>query len=177
MLDKIRTGLNMFLLFMFAVAVVYGIITIIYNAFNAESINNVNIINTQNIDTHITEDNLVITDYSIFYTLENCVQNVIASLNENNTSEVYDILINDLKKQIGTDKSKLTKYYNDNFKFESVANMDVIGYQNFNNLKKVYKVDEKNYICIVTSINKSKSTKIGIKLINNENFIVSYLEI
>ncbi|MDD2375855.1 MAG: hypothetical protein PHD15_01190 [Clostridia bacterium] len=177
MLDKMRTGLNIFILCMFVVAIVYGIITIIYNAFNADSINNVNIISTENIDTYITEKNLVITDYSTFFVLEGCVQKLITSLHENKTSEVYDVLIGDFKTQIDNDKTKLIKYYNNNFKYETVEDMDVIGYQNFNNLKQVYKIDEYNYICIVTSINESKLAKIGIKLISSDKYIVSYLEI
>jgi len=177
MLDKIKSATNLFILFMFAVAFVYGIIMIIITAFNKTDMNNINPISAQNVDIYITENNLLKTDYSIFYTLEDCIQDVITSLHDNKTSDVYNVLINDVKSQIGNDKSKLSQYYNENFKYDIPDGMSYYGYQNVNNLEKVYKVDRSTYICIVTSINESKSTKIGIKLIDGETFLVSYLDI
>lgn len=177
MLEKIRSGLNLFILFMFVVAFIYGIVIIITNAINSEKINNMNPITTQNVDIYLTENYLLKTDYNTFFTLEDCIQDVITSLHDNKLSDVYNILIGDLKNTIGNDKTKLTEYYNKNFKYEFPDNMSFYGYQNVNNLKQVYKVDKNTYICVVTSINESKLTKIGIKLIDSETYLVSYIEI
>jgi ABC-type maltose transport system permease subunit len=177
MLDKMRTSLNMFILFMFVVAIVYGIIAVIFNSFNKDNINNSTPVQPQNVDVYIKEENLLTNDYSTFFTLENCIHSIIATLNEDKISDVYNILIDDVKNQIGKDKSKLIDYCNQNFKYEVVSGMDIEGYQNLNNLKQVYKVDNSNYICIVTSINESKLTKIGIKLINGSSYMISYIEL
>jgi|GEM_PF-2174184 len=178
MLGKMKSGLNLFILFMFAVAFVYGIVAIIINAFNPKDIKYVSI-TTQNINIYTTDNNLLITDYNKFYSLEACVQDVITALHDNKTSDVYNILKDDLKNKIGNDKSKLTDYYNQNFKFDITDDMTTSGYQNYNNLKQIYKVDngmDNMYICVVTSINESKTTKIGITLINNTEYLISYID-
>lgn len=177
MLDKIRSGINLFILFMFVVAFVYAMVVMIYNAFNSDNIKNSNYISSQNIDIYTTEANLIRTDYTTFFTLEDCVQEVIKGLHDNKTSDVYNILINDVKNVINKDKSKLNEYYNANFKYDIPDGMSYLGYQNVNNLKQVYKVEDDVYICVVTSLNDKKSTRIGIKLIDSETFLVSYLDI
>ncbi|MEG1990101.1 MAG: hypothetical protein RR144_03795 [Clostridia bacterium] len=176
MLNKVKTGLNIFILFMFVVTIVYGIIMMLYNTFNIENINNINVISKENIDIYLTDKNLVKNDYTIFYSLENCIQDIITSLHENKTSDVYNILIKDIKSRVGS-KEKLVEYYNLNFKYETNGLMDVIGYQNINNLKEVYKADKNVYICIVNSLNNEKNTKIGIKLLNDSTYLISYLDI
>lgn len=176
MLEKARTGLNLFILFMFVFAIIYGLIVIIYKSFNADSIYNVNYVNEQNVDIYLTNENLVKTDYTTFFALERCVQDIITSLNEGRENDVYNILISDLKKKVGK-SSTLVEYYNNNFKYEVSKDMYISGYQNSDNLKQAYKIDGDTYICVVTSMNDLKSTKIGIKLINNDSYLISYIEL
>lgn len=176
MLEKAKTGLNIFILFMFVFAIIYGIVIIIYKTFNADSIYNTSKVNEQNVNIYLTDENLVKIDYTTFFALERCVQDVITSLNEGRESEVYSILLKDLKKKVGN-VSKLTEYYNANFKYTVSKDMYITGYQNSDNLKQAYKIDKDTYICIVTSMNEAKSTKIGIKLINGNSYLISYLEL
>lgn len=176
MLNKIKNGLNIFILFMFVVALVYGIIIIVYKTLNSENISNENIISKENVDIYIENKNLLKSDYNTFYSLEKCVQDIISSLNEGKNQEVYDILIKDMKTRV-ENKEKLTEYYNNNFKYEKLGDMGSKGYNNQNNLKEVYKADKDVYICIVKNTSEEGTTKIGIKKVNNVNYLISYLDI
>jgi hypothetical protein len=178
MLDKIRGKLNIFILFIFVVSLVYGIVIIINNAFNPKVLKNVSI-SDQNVNIYTTSDNLITAEYSKFFTIEVCVQEVITALHDNKISDVYNVLTDDVKSKIGNDKSKLTDYYNQNFKYEVTEGSDTSGYQNYNNLKQLYKINNgmnNMYICVVTSTNESKITKIGITLIDSTTYVISYID-
>lgn len=175
MLDKIKSGLNLFILFMFAVSIVYGIIIIIFSAFNGEKTVN-SYLSKQNVDIYMTEEALVTRDYSTFFTIEKCIQDVVTTLNSNDVNAVYNILTNDAKAQINNDKNKLTEYYNNNFKFTVLPDMFIDGYQNSDNLKKLYKIENDTYICVVTSIDEDKLTNIGIR-IKGSQYKIFYIEV
>lgn len=178
MLDKVRGGLNVFILFIFVIAFVYGIVMMIINLFNPKDVNKVSL-SAQDVAIYSTDTNLLRTDYSKFFAIESSIQEVITALHDNKISDVYNILTDDVKNKIGNDKSKLTDYYNKNFKYVVTEGLETDGYQNYNNLKKIYKIDNDNanmYICVVTSINESKTTKIGITLVNGTSFLISYID-
>lgn len=174
MLEKIRSGLNLFILFMFAVSVVYGIVAIIINAFTGDKIPP-SYITEQNVEIYKTEDNLVTTDYSTFYTIQKCLQDVITTLNNNDVNSVYNILTNEAKAQIGNDKNKLVEYCNNNFKYLVSDDLSTEGYQNYDNLLKLYKLKDKRYICVLTSIDEDNLTNVGIQL-DYDNYKIFYIE-
>lgn len=175
MLDKMKSGLNLFILFMFAVSIVYGIIIIIFNAFNGEQPIN-SYLSKLNVDIYMTEEALVKKDYSTFFTIEKCIQDVVTTLNSNDVDAVYNILTSEAKAQINNDKRKLTEYYNNNFKFTVLPDMFIDGYQNSDNLKKLYEIEDDVYICVVTSIDEDKLTNIGIS-IKGSQYKIFYIEV
>lgn len=175
MLDKIKSGLNLFILFMFAVSIVYGIIIIIFSAFNGEKDVN-SYLSNLNVDIYMTEQALVTRDYSTFFTIEKCVQDIVTTLNSNDVDSIYKILTNEAKAQINNDKNKLTEYYNNNFKFTVLPDLFIDGYQNSDNLKKLYEIEDDTYICVVTSIDEDLITNIGIKVKGNQ-YKIFYIEV
>jgi hypothetical protein len=56
MLEKAKTGLNIFILFMFVFAIIYGLVIIIYKTFNADSIYNTSNVNEQNVNIYLTDE-------------------------------------------------------------------------------------------------------------------------
>lgn len=176
MLDKIKSGLNLFIVFMFIVSILYGTIVIILNAFKPKEQSLV-YINEQNIDIYKTKEKLVAFDYSTFYTIESCLQSVITALNDNQINNVYNVLTTDAKKQIGNNKNKLTEYYENNFKYEVLPGLEIEGYQNRNNLKKLYKIENNEYLAVLASNNSKQNTNIGIRLKNNYTYEIFYIEI
>jgi hypothetical protein len=177
MLENIKKGLNIFIIFIFAVAILYVIVTFIIDLFLPKNVKVVPEINNEDVEIYLKEKQLV-TDYTTFFNIENIIKNIIKDLNDGKYKEVYAIFSDNYKKNITEEEymKKVEKYLNDNFKYEDNV-VDYSGYINNKNLKYLYNLETTNFIAIVKSDNKLKETKIGISIIDTQSFVITYLDL
>ena len=178
MLDKIKTGFNWTIIFIFLIAFIYFIIISIINMLSPTKDSELTDVNQKNVDIYMTNSNIV-KNYSTFFNVETIIQNIILNLNKGNYNEVYSTLSYEEKNNISKKyfTSNIEEYINNNFKYNVFDEMDRVGYENYSNLKMLYSINKDEYIAVVTSTNTLKETKIGIKLINNSKYLITYLEL
>lgn len=178
MLEKIKANLNTLILIGFIISVIFCIISVFIDFINTSSGNKYTNITSQNVNIYIN-DKSEVKDYSTFFNAEHIVQDIIANLNEGKYDEIYSILTPDLKKKISKDQfmSKIGDYVNKNFKYATSEFDETSGYDNTKNLKHLYLIENGSCIAVVTSDNEAKETMIGIVLVNNSNYQISYLDL
>ncbi len=177
MLDKIKSGLNLSIIFVFIIALIYFIFISVVNVFSPSG-NKSTDITPENINIYTSETKIV-TSYTTFFNVETIVQNIIMNLNKENYQEIYSIFSVQARQNISKDyfMKNVEKYVSNNFKYSFEEDVDEVGYKNYNNLKMLYSMDNNEYIAVVKSNNTSGESKIGIKLINNNEYAVTYLEL
>lgn len=178
MLDKIKNGFNLVIIFIFIIAFIYFIVITIINIFSpTKNIDSTNI-SMQNVDIYISDDR-IIKDYSTFFNVEVIIQNIILNLNKGNYDNIYSTFSSEEKNNIKQSyfDSNIKQYVDNNFRYDVNEEMDSVGYKNYNNLKMLYSVNDNEYIAVVTSINGFEETKIGIKLLTNNKYMITYLEL
>jgi hypothetical protein len=177
MLDKIKSGLNLSIIFVFMIALIYFIVVSMINLFSPEVNKSINI-TTENINIY-TSDAEIVTNYTTFFNVEAIIQNIIMNLNKENYQEIYSAFSTQAKQNISKDyfMKNVAKYVNDNFKYSFEEDVDEIGYKNYSNLKMLYSMDDNEYIAVVKSNNATGESKFGIKLINNNEYAITYLEL
>jgi hypothetical protein len=178
MLDKIKSGLNFTIIIVFIIALIYFIVISIINAFLPPKGSEVTKISQENVNIYMVEDN-VVHDYTIFFNVEKIIQNTIYNLNKKEYEKVYSTLSSDAQKNINKSyfMSNIEKYNNNNFKYDINDEQNISGYRNTNNLKMLYRINQNEFLAVVTSTNSLGEAKIGIKLIDNSNYVITYLEL
>jgi hypothetical protein len=177
MLNRVRLGVNLFILFLFSVAILYGIVILVINIFAPKNINDSTDINKQNVEIYVNSDKLI-KDYNKFFNVENIIKSFVKDLNEKKYSEVYETFSEKYKSKLTKKEflDRVENYLNANFKYETTM-IDEIGYYNNKNLKFLYQVEKDEYIAVVKSLNETKETKIGIKIIDNQSYSITYLDL
>ena len=119
----------------------------------------------------------IIDDYNIFYTFEGISSQIITALKDKKYNEIYSILTKELIGDISKEKWKglLEEFYTDNFSDVTNGDGKTSLYQISRNLSVVYKIDSNNYILEVRN-NHNSTTRMGIKLLNNSEYDIFYLE-
>lgn len=178
MLDKLKSSLNWSIIFVFAVALIYFLVVSIMSIFSPNNINKSTNINSENVNIYTSEDKIV-KNYTTFFNVETIIQGIILNLNEGKYQEIYSTLSFQAQNNMNKDyfMNNIEKYLNGNFKYSLVEDSDPVGYKNYNNLKMLYNMDNNEYIAVVKSDNALGETKIGIKLINNSEYAITYLEL
>ncbi len=178
MLDKVKNGINFTIIIIFIIAFIYFIVISIINAFFPPKIEGAIFISQDNVDIYIVEENIV-QDYTTFFNVEKIIQNVIFNLNKKEYDNVYSSLSLEAKENI--DKSyymkHIEKYVEDNFKYDIYDEQNVSGYVNAKNLKMLHKINDNEYIAVLKSTNFIGEAKIGIKLIDNSTYVITYIEL
>lgn len=172
-MKNIKKLFNLIILGTFVVSVIYFIVLLIFFP-SSENILATKTITSEYVEIYLESENLVLTDYSLFYSLEKNIQNLIETMNSGEFSQISKILDTELAKSSNNITDSLKTYYESNFKYER-DEASFSGYVNANNLVRVYKVDAYNYICEVKTINEN-NTKIGIRLSEMNTYKISYLK-
>jgi hypothetical protein len=154
MLDKIKSGLNFTIIIVFIIALIYFIVISIINAFLPPKGSEVTKISQENVNIYMVEDN-VVHDYTIFFNVEKIIQNTIYNLNKKEYEKVYSTLSSDAQKNINKSyfMSNIEKYNNNNFKYDINDEQNISGYRNTNNLKMLYRINQNEFLAVVTSTN------------------------
>lgn len=177
MLNRVKLGVNLFILFIFSVAILYGIVVLLINIFAPKNINDSTEINKQNVEIYVNNDK-VVKDYNKFFNVESIIKSFVKDLNEKKFNEVYDTFSEQYKSKLTKKEflAKVENYLNTNFKYETTM-IEEIGYYNNKNLKLLYQIEKGEYLAVVKSLNETKETKIGIKIIDNQSYSITYLDL
>ena len=138
MIDKVKNILTIILVVFIIVAIVYGIVNLIISAFQKPEL-----ITYENIDEYISEAE-VVTNYSTYFFVEDCLENLIEGCMQDKYEKLYDIYIDEYTKEYS--KSEIIS------KLKAIvarAKSSDIDYTFEYNLNKVYSVNDQ-YLAEIT---------------------------
>ena len=190
MREEFRKITNYIIIFLFVLAVLYGGYALIKSKIEDYQASKQPIVNgIENIDDYIiTEDTEVVIDgnvelkasnivtgYQEFYTVQNAIDNYIGALINGKYKETYAITTQDIRAVAdeATYVQRIQEFTQKNF----VSSDAMTPYENYNNVRILYKIDTDAYIGEVVTAN-NEIVRIGVVL-NTENstYRVFYVEI
>lgn len=141
MIKKVQSYLNIVLVLFLAFGIVYFLVNLIIDAFKTETI-----ISSETIVEYKKEDK-VVTSYSLFNVIEECISNLYESLMNEKYTEIYEIVGKNTKKQYSKEEilSTLKDYSKNTFGIEDIMSGHTI------KLNKAYEISSGKYIAEIKS--------------------------
>lgn len=190
MLKKINISTNIILVIIFIIAFIVFIISAIGEFFQKKGV-----IDTSNINKYIINENVIdetgntikaanlVKDYNTFYSLQDASENFIQYVIDNKYSQTYNVISDEMRKKYSRKEyeDNIKKIYNERFSIDSVnkntsgQDVEINSFNNSNNLLRVYKISDTEYICQTKDIN-SNTLDMGIRLLNNNSYEVFYIQ-
>ena len=181
-LNKLDLGMKFFIIAIFGIALIYCILSFVFDLFEGEKkeelldINNVDkyisIYSEDTGETELDKDKLV-KDYSTFYMLQSAVQNYINALIEGKYSKTYNIMSEEMKDKYSKAEylKSVEEFTNNNFvNADSTYDLDYC-------LVRAYNIETLTYLCECRTLNADKNIRIGIKLnITDSTYTICYLD-
>lgn len=190
MLKKIDLGTNIILLIIFIIAFIVFVVSAIGLLFDKKES-----LDIADIDNYIVKENVLdendniikysnlVRDYATFYTLQDASENFLQYIIDNKYSQTYNVLSDEMKEKYSKKEyeENLKKLYNERFSIDSLPkstsgqDTEINNFNNSNNLVRLYKISDAEYICQTKDIN-SNIFDIGIRLLSNNNYEVFYIQ-
>ena len=106
MIDKTKNILSIILAIFIIFAIGYSLVTLLINAFEEPDI-----ITADEVHLYTIESNIV-TNYSVYYYLEDCLDNLVEATRQNKYDELYRLYIGEYKEEMTKDDvyAKLAKF-------------------------------------------------------------------
>lgn len=185
MIEKINKNLKIVILFIFAIAVVYFIILSIVNSVKLSNEKKKSEIDIDNISSYIPtqeqidsgeKESILVTDYNLFYTIQDATENFLQYLSDGKFDITYNILSAEMKKKYTKEQymEKVSILAKESFITPDDPDEGI--FVNSNNLYRAYKIAENTYLC--ETKDKSKNIKkLGVKLFPyDKTYLVFYIE-
>ena len=170
--NKIKQIVNVLV----SLLVLTGVILLVYDIIiNIGKKNSSIIINKGELENYEVEEKLVKV-YSEFYTIQKIIQVNIENRFNEKYEELYDIMTEEIKLSLTKDYTvELKQYYLKNFKYIIDYDLSILGYMNENNLLRLYKLSDISYLAVVKTL--TGETRIGIELISEDKYVITYMEV
>src|SRR5574344_817464 len=159
----------------FGLAIIYFIIISIFYNFRKEEgydIDNIQkYIEEQN--TNQIDESKLVKDYTNFYTIQDILEQFTDSVIDRKYSQTYKLLGNEMLKKYSKEEyiEKIKSFSNENL----IEKDPDVSYSNRNELKKLYKISDKNFLAEYC-VSDGTTKRIGVRILEKNKYEIFYIE-